>query len=476
MFVRNLRQTTLRAGFALIVASSSLLLLSTSLLAEMPANPDDLPPIVHIDKPLRGIVLARDGEVLRRIEGAHIGTGEISILTDAAGLFHIPAGIRTNRLSVVAPGYEVVRRVTTADYAVVFMHPLAVRAIYLAYDHLRTQSVLDWVIELARSGAITALVVDVKDEAGSVLPLAATDQVRTMGAVRDTGTDVEGFLEELGNLGLYRIARIVTFLDGRYAFSFPTEAHRSYDGAIFRDSGNGAWSNAFSEGARRHNIDIGVRAARWFEEIQYDYVRFPTDPGVVARNNANPQARSNAIASFARDASLAIHAVGGAISIDTFGQTTVIPGDGGIGQILEDLAPFLDYYSPMIYPSTWATGWFGLDYPPADPFTVVKSSIEIAVARLEPFGNIQVRPWLQDFPDYQSQKLSYGADRVRAQIDASHQAGGIGFMLWDRQLSYQIDLLNSLDDSLYLSTTSVAAAHHLLNFGYSRALGQMLMP
>ena len=72
----------------------------------MPANPDELPPIVHIDKPLRGIVLARDGDVVRRIEGAHIGTGEISALTDAAGLFHIPAGIRTNRLSVVAPGYE----------------------------------------------------------------------------------------------------------------------------------------------------------------------------------------------------------------------------------------------------------------------------------------------------------------------------------------------------------------------------------
>ena len=66
--------------------------------------------------------------------------------------------------------------------------------------------------------------------------------------------------------------------------------------------------------------------------------------------------------------------------------------------------------------------------------------------------------------------------RVRAQIDASHQAGGIGFMLWDRQLSYQIDLLRSLDDARYLSTASVAAAHRLLNFGYSRALEQMPMP
>ena len=476
MFVGILRHATLRAGLTLAVVCAALLLLSSSLRAETPANPADLSPLVRINEPLRGIVLAQDGQTVRRIEGAHIGTGETSVRTDAVGRFYIPADIRTNQLSVVAPGYEVVRRVTTADYVVVILRPLDVRAIYLPYDHLRTESVLDWVLGLARSGTITSLVVDVKEEAGSVLPLAATDQVREMGAVRSTGTDVEGFLEELGDLGIYRIARVVTFLDGRYAFAFPADAHRGNDGAIFRDSLGQAWSNAFQVGARQHNIDIGVRAARWFEEIQYDYVRFPTDPGVVARNNASPQERSDAIAGFARDAAAAIHAVGAAISIDTFGQTTVIPGDGGIGQILEDLAPHLDYYSPMVYPSTWSTGWFGLSYPPADPYTVVRSSIELAVARVEPFGNIQVRPWLQDFHDYQEEKLFYGADRVRAQIDASVQSGGIGFMLWDPSLAYQLELLSSLNDSLYFTPASMSVASHPLNFDRSLAVGLMMLP
>ncbi len=451
--MRILSPATLRVGLALLAVTASLLFLRPTANAEMPSNPDDLSPLVRIDEPLRGIVLGQDGRSLLRVEGAHVGTGVASVRTDIAGRFHIPAAIRTNQLYVVAPGYEVVRRVATASYAVVFLRPLDVRAIYLSYDQLRVQSAIDWVLGLAHAGSITALVVDVKDEHGTVLPLAATEQVREIGAVRATGTDVEAFLERLGDLGIYRIARVVTFLDGFYAFAFPGDALRATDGTIFRDGIGLVWSDAFKDGARWHNIEIGVRAARWFEEIQFDYVRFPTDPGVIARNNATGQARSDAIAGFARDAATALHAVGAAVSIDTFGLTTMIFSDGGIGQVLEDLAPHLDYYSPMVYPSTWSTGWFGLIYPPSDPFTVVKSSVENAVARVQPFGNILVRPWLQDFDDYQEQELRYGIDSVRAQIDASMEAGGAGFMLWDPSLAYQVELLNSLDPVTGASTT-----------------------
>ena len=88
---------------------------------------------------------------------------------------------------------------------------------------------------------------------------------------------------------------------------------------------------------------------------------------------------------------------------------------------------------------------------------MVKSSVELAVARLQPFGSILVRPWLQDFHDYQEQKLFYGADRAGAQIDASTQAGGASFMLWDPNLAYQIDLLSSLDQATKFLTASVAA-------------------
>ncbi|HJN93673.1 MAG TPA: putative glycoside hydrolase, partial [Dehalococcoidia bacterium] len=385
---------------------------------------------------LRGLVLGRkDGRIVR-VSGAHVGTGETSIQTNANGRFYLAAAARTNSVSVVAPGYEVKRLTPTGRYLVVFLQPLEVRAIYIPFGELKRQEVLDWALGLARNSTITSLVIDVKDEGGSVLPQVATQTAREIGAVHDPGTDIEAFLTELEDLGVYRIARVVAFLDGRFAYSFPSEAILTAAGEIFVDDIGFVWTNPFSEAVRRHNVEVGVAATAWFEEIQYDYVRFPTDPGVVVRNNATPEQRSAVITQFAQDASIAIHAAGSAIAIDTFGQTTMIFHDGGIGQVLEDLAPFLDYYSPMVYPSTWTTGWFDLVYPPSDPFRVVARSVAQAVERLAPF-DIVVRPWLQDFHDYQAQKLFYGPAQVRVQIDASAQAGGSGFMLWDPSLNYQ---------------------------------------
>lgn len=407
-----------------------------------PANDGDSA-VIRINRELRGVVLAwKDGHSVR-VAGAHVGTGETTVQTDADGRFVIPAQIRTNQLNIVAPGYRVIRKQTTADYIVIFARPLVVRAIYIPYDNLRRQDVIDWALGLARQGVVTSFVIDVKDEGGSVLPIVANQTARDLDAIRDPRTDVQGFLDELGDLGIHRIARVVTFLDSRLAVGRPSTAIRDTEGKIFRDSLGLAWTNPFIADALRHNVEIGVLAAKNFEEIQYDYVRLPTDAGVVVRGQHTGAQRSAQIAEFAKQAATALHAVGAAISIDTFGQTTMIFDDGGIGQILEDLAPFLDYYSPMVYPSTWTPGWFGLPYPPADPFRVVFDSVATAVQRLEPF-NIVVRPWLQDFHDYQAQKIFYDAAKVDAQIRANALAGGDGYMLWDPSLNYHLDAIAGL--------------------------------
>ena len=399
-------------------------------------------PVERIPRTLRGVVVTwRDGR-LERVPWAHVGTGQETVQADASGRFTVPAAIRTNHVNIVVPGYEVIRRVTTSDYVVAFAKPLEVRAIYLPYDQLRNPSVLAWAVDLARSGAITSLVIDVKDEGGSVLPIVANQRAIDMGAVRDTFTDIEGFLAELESLGVHRIARVVTFLDGWLAHAHPQTAIRDFDGSIFRDGIDLAWIDPFVDLSRSHNVEIGVNAARYFEEIQYDYVRLPTE-NMELRSRINTAQRSAIIAQFAQEAALGVHAVGAALSFDTFGLTTIVPHDDGIGQVLEEMAPFLDYYSPMVYPSTWTTGWFGLDYPPADPFTVVRASVEAAVIRLADF-NVVVRPWLQDFHDYQAQKIFYGQEEVALQIDASNLSGGSGFMLWDPSLGYELELLSQI--------------------------------
>ena len=387
---------------------------------------------------LRGLVLvSKDGRA-RRYAGAHIGTGVQAYRTDEFGRFKIPSDERNGRLSVVAAGYHVVRKQITADYVVVLLHPLEVRAIYLPYVHLRNPRVLEWALGLAHSGAINSLVIDVKDEGGNLLSIVANETAAEINAIRDPGTDVVAFLDALERLGVYRIARVVTFLDSRFAFAFPSEALQEYDGTVFRDGSGLAWSSAFSPAARQHNVEIGVNAARFFEEIQYDYVRLATDAGVAQRDGTTSAQRSAVIAQFAQEAAAALHAAGAAISFDTFGLTTMAAHDHGIGQVLEDLGPHLDYFSPMVYPSTWTPGWFGLAYPPADPFRVVQVSIQRAVDRLASYEGIVVRPWLQDFHDYGVQRLFYGSQEVMAQIDATALAGGKGFMLWDSSLNYEI--------------------------------------
>ena len=396
-------------------------------------------PLERIPRTLRGLVVTwRDGR-LERIPFAHVGTGEDTLQADEFGRFTIPADIRTNRVNIVAPGYHVVREVTTSDYVVAFVQPLEVRAIYLPYHELENPDNFEWILDLARHGYINALVVDVKDEGGLMLPLVANQVGIDMGAVHGPGTDVEGFLEDLAALGVYRIARVVTFMDSWLANNHRQTAVRDYSGAIFRDASNWAWIDPFHELSRRHNIEIGVNAAAYFDEVQYDYVRLPIERNLVRARVTNAE-RSAVIAQFAAEAATALHAVGAAVSFDTFGQTTVLTHDDGIGQVLEELAPHLDYYSPMVYPSAWSTGWFGVVYPAADPYAMVLGSVAAAVARLEGY-NIVVRPWLQDFRDYGPRKLYYSAAEVAVQIDATAEAGGSGFMLWDPSLNYQLPAL-----------------------------------
>ena len=198
---------------------------------------------------------------------------------------------------------------------------------------MRIPTNFEWALQLARNGHINALVVDVKDEGGLILPLVANQIGIDMGAVHGTGTDVEGFLEDLEALGVYRIARVVTFMDSWLANNHRQTAVRDYSGAIFRDGSNWAWIDPFHELSRRHNIEIGVNAAAYFDEVQYDYVRLPIERNLVRARVTNAE-RSAVIAQFAAEAATALHAVGAAVSFDTFGQTTVLTHDDGIGQVL----------------------------------------------------------------------------------------------------------------------------------------------
>jgi hypothetical protein len=386
-----------------------------------------LTPEIDGTSPLANAWISGDGQLLQ---------------TNTEGEFTLP-GTATDA-TVVAPGFWPARISSGADGPTV-LQPLEVRAVFLPYEKLWDPQNLDWAIGLADAGLITAIVIDVKEEGGGVLPIVANAESQQIDAVVDTGTDIASFLQALEDRGIYRIARLVTFLDGRFARAHPESALQTQDGSIFVDESGLGWLNPANSAARTYNAEIAANAAALFEEVQFDYIRYPGNPRLRVTQETTPAERTSAVTDFTAMAADTVHRIGAAVSFDLFGQTTVVTVEDSIGQIWEEIAAHADYLSPMVYPSTWVVGRFGLAYPPAEPGIVVRASVGQGVERLEGF-TAHVRPWLQDFNDYQEQLLPYRALEVKAQIDAAASVGADGFMLWDPSLYYAVSVLAALRD------------------------------
>jgi hypothetical protein len=181
------------------------------------------------------------------------------------------------------------------------------------------------------------------------------------------------------------------------------------------------------------NIDLAYEAATLgFDEIQYDYIRFPTDGDLsrVSYGLENSQAnREAAIEKFLQQSYERLIPTGVRLSADIFGYTVMVQDDLGIGQNLDQLAPHVDYLSPMIYPSHWPHGSMALNGHPNDfPYKTVEISMSLAMDQLGG-QRLKLRPWLQDFNMPNMRK--YGEAEVRAQIDAVNDLGLSGWLIWD---------------------------------------------
>jgi hypothetical protein len=233
---------------------------------------------------------------------------------------------------------------------VIALDAFEARAIYLPFGQLGNTASLTKILDLARDGTTNAVVIDVKEEGGGVLPLVAADPARALGAVLEPGSGIEAFLNELDHLGIYRIARVVTFLDRRVVLAYPDDASRTTAGGVL-DDGVFAWADPFSARARAHNLAIGEQAATWFEEVQFDYIRFPGNPTLPFAIETSSADQSAAIARFAEEAATALHRRGAALSFATFGITTIDRDDGGIGQLLKTLPPISTTTPPFSTPA-----------------------------------------------------------------------------------------------------------------------------
>lgn len=216
-------------------------------------------------------------------------------------------------------------------------------------------------------------------------------------------------------------------------------------GALWLDAERLAWLDPFEDAAWPYAIAIASEAARkGFDEIQLDYLRFPTEGHLAAaryRRSNTSSSREEAVASFLERTRAALQPTGTALALDVFGYTAFNLDDTGIGQRLETLAPLVDVLCPMAYPSSYHLGIPGYRNPVAHPYEIVFETVRRARERTAG-TRVQVRPWIQNFRDYAFDRRPFEAAQVQAQMKAALDAGAPGWMLWNPQNRYTVEALD----------------------------------
>jgi hypothetical protein len=401
-------------------------------------KPEPAPEFPWPSPTVSGKVLDHDR---RPLAGASVVAGGVEVRTDADGAFTLEQVPPDASLIVKMPGFGKVRQAPSKGPVQVLLKPQAIKAAYLTYYGVGDRGIRGRVLDLITRTELNALVIDVKGDRGWILYKTEVAQALAAGAQGPaTLRSFDDLMADLKARGVYTIARIVVFKDNVLATARPDLAViDTRTGTPWIDNEKLAWVDPFREEVWAYNIAIAQEAIRrGFDEIQFDYVRFPTDGKLGAARYSRPVNRDTrlpAITAFLAKARRELGASGAFVAADLFGYTAFNENDTDIGQRIEELAPHLDYICPMVYPSGYHKGIPGHANPVLVPGKVVGESVRLIRKRAA--GTVaQVRPWLQDFRDYAFDRRVFGVAEVQAQILGSEEAGGSGWMLWNPRNAY----------------------------------------
>ena len=295
---------------------------------------------------------------------------------------------------------------------------------------------------------LNAMVIDVKNDAGEITWKMNQETAQKMGACINYIRDMEGFMKKLKEHGVYTVARIVCFKDPYLAENYPQLALKKPDGTAVVDGHGLAWVNPYKEEVWEYLVDVAKKAGEMgFDEVQFDYVRFPIGSDAEAADygvDRNVYTKQQAITGFLSYATEELHKVGIPVTADVFG--TIIGNETDVEQVGQDyreLGETIDAICPMVYPSHYGNGVFGLAVPDAQPYATVYAAMMDSAEELADIPKEQqavVRPWLQAFTaSWVEGYISYGGDQIRAQIQAVYDAGYEEWILWNASNRYSAD-------------------------------------
>ncbi len=324
--------------------------------------------------------------------------------------------------------------------------PESVKAIYISAWVAGSAKHMSRINSLLDTTELNAIVIDIKDSTGRVSFHTDNELIKELGASEKRIADIKGLIDSLHKRDIYVIGRISVFQDPYMTKRKPEWAvKKKSDGTVWTDRKKLSFLDPANKDVWNYTSTVAHTAYDvGFDEINFDYIRYPSDGNVKDINYSLAEGKTRA--SNMEDFFIYLHDemkkdVDIPTSADLFGLTATAVGndDMGIGQVMEKVLPHFDFIAPMVYPSHFATAWNGYKNPAEHPYEVVNITMKSAVAKATAMGlsPLKIRPWLQDF----DMGANYGKDKVQAQIKGTYDAGLNSWMLWDPKNIYTKDAL-----------------------------------
>lgn len=305
---------------------------------------------------------------------------------------------------------------------------------------------LEKILAMVKASEINALVIDIKDDRGMVGWKSEVPLVSQIGANANIPwKDPSVLMDYLKSENVYTIARIVAFKDPYFAQQLPQHAIQLKKGGVYTDKAGFSWVNPFDDYVWKYQIALAQEAAlRGFDEIQYDYVRFPDNAKyyneITDFPGRNDRDKDVAIEQFLAKAKAALEPYQVHLSADVFGVISHSWDDKpeDIGQTWIKIAPTVDYICPMVYPSHYGAGFYGYDVPDAHPYDVVKDALQEGLERNAALEKPAIiRAWLQGFTaTWIKGHITYDETAIQDQILAAKSLGLEEYIIWQSSNTY----------------------------------------
>ena len=323
-----------------------------------------------------------------------------------------------------------------------------VKGVYLNIYTIGSSKKMERLINLANTTEINAFVIDVKDDNGVLsFEMEAPKKFGIPVSKNYPIKNIEEFMKKMKENNIYTIARIVSFKDPTYAKANPDKVIISRDtGKPYTNSDGIIWVSAHDRNLWDYNLSVAEEAAKaGFNEIQFDYVRFPASNGgkldakLNYRNTKN-ESKPETIQKYLKYAKERLNPLGVYTSADVYGQVGTFSDDMGLGQHWEAVTQVVDYISPMMYPSHYGNGAYGIAVPDAQPYKTIYYSLKDSINRNENVNSPAViRPWIQAFTaKWVKGYIPYNEKEIREQIKAMNDLGVTEYLLWSPSNNYKI--------------------------------------